>query len=166
MGVALDTFVSLSITTKTFFMKRTAFAALPITLLIISLATFSSCKKDKDEPVAISLQSLAGSYKLTAWTYKYGTMPEEDMMQLLDACEKDDVITLKTDKTYTSADVGVICTPPGDYTSDWDVPSATKIIVDGEEWAIDSYDGKVLKISQSDTSGGVTEVDKMTLTRQ
>jgi hypothetical protein len=147
-------------------MKRTAFAALPITLLIISLTTLSSCKKDKDETVAISLQSIAGSYKLTAWTYKYGTMPEEDIMQLIDDCEKDDVITLKTDKTYTSADVGVKCTPPGDYTSDWDVPSTTKIIIDGDEWDIDSYDGKFLKISQTYTSGGVAEVDKMTLTRQ
>ena len=147
-------------------MKRTAFAALPLMMLIISLATLSSCKKDKDEPVVASLQTVSGSYKMGAFTYKYGTDPEEDMLLLFDACERDDVPTLKTDKTYISNDVGVVCTPPGDYTGDWDVPNSTTFVLDSEQWVIDSFDGKVLKISQSYTSGGVTEVWKITMNKQ
>ena len=147
-------------------MKLTAFAALPLVMLVISLTTFSSCKKDKDEPVVASLQTVSGSYKMGSFTYQSGTDPVEDVLQQFDACERDDVITLKTDKTFIANDVGVVCTPPGDYTGDWDVPNSTTFYLDGENWVIDSYDGKVLKISQSFTSGGITEVWKITMNKQ
>ena len=147
-------------------MKLPVVTTQSIFLILFSLATLSSCKKDKDEPVAITIQSLSGSYKLGAWTYKFNNDPEENMMLLLDDCEKDDVITLKTDKTYNSVDAGLQCIPPDGYDGDWDLPSTTKIILDGSEWTIDSYDGKVLKISQSYTSGGDTEIEKMTLNKQ
>jgi hypothetical protein len=146
-------------------MKPTAVKSLPLALLIISLATFSSCKKDKDAP-AISIQSISGSYKLGAWTYQENQMPPDDLIQYMDDCEKDDIINFKTDKTFTNTDAGVQCMPPGGYNGDWDLPSTTKIILDGEEHTLDSFDGTTLKVSQSETLSGVTEVYRMTLVKQ
>lgn len=148
-------------------MKQTAFSTLmPMALLIISLTTLSSCKKDKDETPAVTIQNLAGSYKLGAMTYKDGNQPEVDLMVLMDACEKDNIMTLKTDKTYNNVDAGVQCVPPDNYSGDWDLPSSTTITIDGDNLTVDSYDGKVLKLSDTYTSGGVTEVTKITLNKQ
>ena len=147
-------------------MKPTAIKSLPLALLIISLATFSSCKKDKDDAPAISIQTISGSYKMSAWTYQEGQLPPEDIIQYMDDCEKDDILNFKTDKTFTNTDAGVQCVPPGSYAGDWDLPSTTKIILDGEEHTIDSFDGTTLKVSQSETVGGVTEVYRMTLNKQ
>lgn len=147
-------------------MKLTALSIQSIFLFLLSLATLSSCKKEKPEPVDLTIQTLSGSYKLGAWTYKLNNQPEEDMMVLMDACEKDNIVTLKTDKTYNSVDAGVQCAPPENYDGDWDLPSKTKIILDGDEWTIESFDGKVFKISQTTTLSGDTEVERMTLNKQ
>jgi hypothetical protein len=149
-------------------MKRTAFTTLvPLALLIISLTSLSSCKKDTDGEPSISIKSLSGSYKLAAWTSKTGSQPEEDFMIYLEDCEKDDIATLNTDKTYNTVDAGLQCTPPtAAFNSHWDLPSTTKIILGADEWTIESFDGKTLKISQSYTSGGTTEIEKMTLNKQ
>jgi hypothetical protein len=147
-------------------MKLTAFTKWPLLLLVVTLATLSSCKKDDDDALVASVQSISGSYKLGAMTYKDGNNPEEDLTILFDACELDDVMNLKNDKTYHVTDAGTVCVPPGDYDGNWDVPTSTKFVIDGDEWVIDSYDGKVLKVSQTFTSGGVTEVTKMTLNKQ
>jgi hypothetical protein len=147
-------------------MKPTAVKSLPLALLIVSLATFSSCKKDKDDASSISIQSISGSYKLGAWTYQLNQMPVEDMIQYMDDCEKDDLFTFKNDKSFTYADAGVQCAPAGDYDGDWNLPSSTKIIIDGEEFQLDSFDGTTLKISRSETISGDTEVYRTTLNKQ
>ena len=93
-------------------MKSTAITPLTLAFLIISLAGLSSCKKDKDQP-AISIESISGSYKIAAWTYQYAQLPEEDLIQYMEDCEKDDILNFKDDKSFTNTDAGVQCTPPG-----------------------------------------------------
>ena len=146
-------------------MKSTAITPLTLAFLIISLAGLSSCKKDKDQP-AISIESISGSYKIAAWTYQYAQLPEEDLIQYMEDCEKDDILNFKNDKSFTNTDAGVQCTPPGSHVGNWDLPSSNKIILDGEDYVLNSFDGKSLKVSQTETGGGVTEVYRMTLSKQ
>ena len=132
-------------------MKKTllAFSAL-------ALLTFGSCDKEDDVDTSITKEALAGSYKLTAITAKVGSFPEQDFTnQALEACERDDITTLKTDFTYTYTDAGTKCSPPSDFTGTWGLPGNNKMEIDGDVYTIAKWDGKELH-------GTTTEVEPTT----
>ena len=147
-------------------MKPTTVKTFPLVLLIIALTSFSSCKKDKDEAQAITIQTISGSYKLAVWTYQFGNLPVENLLDNMEDCERDDLVNFKTDKTFTRTDAGVQCVPSDPYDGTWDLPNNKKIVLDGDEYVLESFDGKLLKISQTETSGGISEVYRMTLSKQ
>lgn len=120
---------------------KSAFAALTLSSLLLA------CKKDTPaEPdCSLSLNGLAGKYKLTKMQYKRdASAPEVDYLQFMDDCEKDDVVELKNNGTYTYTDGGTVCDPNGNDTGTWSI-SGNTINGDGTvDGTVSSYDCKTL----------------------
>jgi len=137
-------------------MKKLSFACLPLLLL------FVSCKKEKAS-CDLSSTNIVGSYKATAVTYKATpSSTPVDMLAFADACEKDDIIILNANGTFTYQDAGVKCDPTGDDAGSWSLNSNV-LTVDGEAAAVTSFDCSSMVLTFTDSDGGViTE----TLTKQ
>jgi len=128
-----------------------------------------SCKKDKDGNGGgskITKQNISGTYKLVSMMYKQGTDPAMNLMDYMDACEKDDKTTLKTDGSYIVEDAGTKCNPPGDDSGTWDLPNTNSIVIDGETYTLKSFDGDKLVIVITDNTSGMTEEMTITMDKQ
>ena len=126
-----------------------------------------SCKKNKDSSCTTSTASISGPYKITAMTYKANASAAEiDYLNTIfpDACERDDIYTFNTNGTYTIADVGVVCSPPGGYNGTWAL-SGNTMTIDGSPATVASFDCKTLVIITTDTQVAGDQL-KITLTRQ
>ena len=111
--------------------------------LAIGTLTFVSCKKDKDD-CQTTAASLAAAYRTVSIKYKQTPSSSElDYFATLDACEKDDILTLNANGTYSYTDAGSVCAPPGSYTGTWSV-SGNTITVDGDNGTIQSFDCSTL----------------------
>lgn len=144
-------------------MKKLLFASAMALVLV-------SCKKDKDEDTApaISMESLAGTYTLGSITVKVGNGPEENITDSqMEPCEKDDKLTLSSNGTFSNQDAGTTCDPTTAGTGTWSLTSNnTKIVMDGEESTIQSFNNGVLKIGETDNSTGVAITYTVTMNKQ
>lgn len=131
---------------------------------------FVSCKKEKDEAAAeiITMQSLAGTYTLGSVTMKVAGGTEENITDAtMEPCEKDDKLTLNANGSFTNADAGTACDPTTDATGTWSLTSNnTKIVMDGEESTIQSFNNGVLKIGETGTMNGTNYTITFTLNKQ
>jgi hypothetical protein len=128
-----------------------------LVLSLIVMILLAACKKDKpDDKCSVSEANLTGNYKVTSIKYKESTSaPEVDYMDgLYETCEKDDILTLNSDHTYISTDVGIICSPEGTYTGDWNL-SGNVFSADGEPGTLENFSctGFVWVISDFDIPG-------------
>ena len=127
-------------------------------LNFIGLSVFavilSACHKDKSDTTSVTVNNLAGTYKLKSMTLKGNDGSTVDLYASLQDCEKNATIILNKDMSYEEKDD---CTPPMDQTGTWSLPSSTTINVDGENADIVSFDGHNLTLSFTDTNGKVIE---------
>lgn len=147
-------------------MKRMLLAFTTLSMLLLS-----SCDKDDDdenEEPSLTKESLAGNYKLTAIKGKTATISERDVIDfVLEPCEKDDIINLKTDFTFDYKDEGTECNPPGDRMGIWELPGNNKITIEGRELTVTKWDGKELHGTTTETIEVVPGVEQeATLTFQ
>jgi hypothetical protein len=114
-------------------------------LLTVLCVFFSSCQKNKDENCTASVASISGSYKLTSLQYKINAgTPAQDYLVFLDACERDDIVTLNSNGTWSSQDAGVVCIPNGNDNGTWSL-SGSIINSDGLiDGTIESFDCRTL----------------------
>ena len=122
---------------------------------------FASCQKDPAKDCSFSEANLAGSYKIVSMKYKASAIAlEVDYLTLLEACEKDDVLTINKDHTYTYTDAGIACSPNGSDNGTWAISGDT-IIIDGDSATVQNFDcsGFALVVTDTDTPG-----DKITAT--
>ncbi|SKA37698.1 Lipocalin-like domain-containing protein [Chitinophaga eiseniae] len=142
---------------KTMTIKCTAAVIIASTLLL-------ACKKEKSSPSGcdISVAGLSGSYKLTALQYKENASSAPiDYLAYLEACEKDDIMELKSNGTYTYHDAGTACAEPATDHGTWTVTGKT-LTSDGKlQGAIDSYDCKTLVYY---VDNALTHGDRLTYT--
>lgn len=123
----------------------------------LSMLLLSSCDKDDDEDEneepSVTVESLAGNYKLTGIWVKLNSLPSEVEVtnDRLEDCEKDDIYNLKSDFTYAYLDAGTKCSPPGDGSGTWALPGNNVIHIDGTPFNVVKWDGTELHISQSGT---------------
>lgn len=126
-------------------MKTTTMKGALMAILLGSV--FFSCKKEESSKseCSISMIGLSGSYKLTALQYKSGaTATPVDYLAFMDACEKDDILILKSNGTYSTNDAGTACTPPESSGGTWQV-SGNTLTSDGNlNGTIARYDCKTL----------------------
>lgn len=125
---------------------------------------FMSCKKNKDKVCSLTEQNLQGSYKLTSFKYKASTTATEveSIDVFLEACEKDDIITLLPNHTYQYKDAGTQCQPNGDYNGDWSLNGNT-FYVDGDATNMDNFTCSGFTVSASNY---FQDGDKVTMTYQ
>ena len=141
-------------------MKKLLFGLLSLTLLT------TACKKSKDAP-AVTKENLAGSYKITSIKASINGSPFVDA-DYRDACQKDDIIELKADFTYSYHDAGTVCNPAGDATGTWALDGTTISSPDNAEinGDITSFDGSSLEVTVNSTDGGTIITAKTTLKKQ
>ena len=137
------------------------------TLFVLSVFILFSCKKKNENTCTISAAVIAGSYKITAATYKASaTAAETDYLNILfELCERDDIYTFNAAGTYQLADVGMICTPSGSDNGTWSLSGTTVITIDGDPLTLESFDCKQLILVNTDTQAAGDKL-KLTLTRQ
>lgn len=134
-------------------MKKALWALVPAILLL------AGCKKDSCKTDAATL---AGSYKVASVKYKINSsLPEADYTDefFSEACEKDNVLTLNADGTYTITDAGVVCSPVRNESGSWSVSGSTINVLD-EDYTISSFncDDLVLTYSSYFTEGDLITV--------
>jgi hypothetical protein len=145
-------------------MKRT------VLFLVISgtaALIITGCSK-KNDSVAVSVKSLAGTYKLTAYTASSSGITI-DMMPNVEDCEKDNLLTLKADSTYSYKDAGTVCSIDASTDGQWTI-SGNYFISDGltptDSATVKSYSGSSLVLTTTMTDQGTTAVLTQTLTKQ
>jgi hypothetical protein len=130
-------------------------------IIALSMLTVTACKKDDKEPANVTptTANLSGSYKISKVTaMPSGSTTETDVTNSwLQACEKDDVITLASNGTYTVTDAGTTCSPSSADTGTWSLVNSTTINLDGSNYTINRFNGTNLDVSISDPSFGTVK---------
>ena len=125
-----------------------------------------SCKKDKDNSPAcgISMDGIAGSYKVTKIQYKAPDSEDVlDFMEFMDECQKDDITTLYSNGKYKHDDGGLVCEPDETDEGFWVLKDQT-ILSDGRiNGTIENYNCKTLVYYMKDV---LVDGDKMTFTAE
>jgi len=97
-------------------------------ILIVSGTVFFACRKEKTNAPGcpITVANISGAYKLTALQYKASAnAASQDYLAYMDDCEKDDIISLKSDGTYKEEDAGAFCSPPNTAEGTWQLHGNT-----------------------------------------
>jgi hypothetical protein len=132
-----------------------------ITGFIILIATVS-CKKEKEDACLPTKAAIAGTYKVTAFTYREtSTSPEQNYLLFKEPCELDDLLEFNVNGIYTYRDMGIVCSPDGGDTGSWSI-LGNKFISDGVvAGTMQSFDCKTLVVY---TESILIPGDKITLT--
>jgi hypothetical protein len=136
-----------------------------LSIFLAGLVLFSSCKKDPD--CEKNTASISGTYKVASYGYKATpSSPEIDYYHTLfpDACDRDNRLKFETNGTYQLVDADLVCSPPGDDNGTWSL-SGNSMVIDGDDTAIESFDCKVLVLSNTDINQPGDQL-KITLIRQ
>ncbi|KAB2914907.1 MAG: DUF5004 domain-containing protein [Bacteroidetes bacterium] len=154
-----------------------------ITLLLVlsSLLCFTACKKDEETSTPQKTKSellSAKPWKMTALTVNPainagGTMIT-DIYAQMQACDKDDVYSFKSDKTYTQEEGATKCDPNDPQVSEagtWTFSSDEKQIVQTSSGSTESstlveLTETKLVISNTETDGGITYTYTATFSNQ
>lgn len=136
-------------------MKKVSLLTLAAALFIIAI---TACQKSgSSSNNTITVENLSGTYSLKALLWNYGGI-SINVLDSLDACEKDNLVKLNTDKSVNFIDAGVVCDPPSDDNGTWDLKGDSIKFSDNFTSAkIESFDGKTLVLSGTpDGVPGVT----------
>lgn len=120
---------------------------------------FLSCKKNEDGEggnfsCPLTSTTILGTYKYSGYSIQEtATSPVVDDFATWPVCEKDNLITLSADGTYSNVDVGTTCTtppePPETIMGTWSM-NGTAFINDDEAATILSFDCKTIVISTNE----------------
>jgi hypothetical protein len=120
----------------------------------------SGCKKDSNENnfggnCELTLENLAGTYKVTAAVYKASANAQwEDEYATWDDCEKDDTYTFTTGSQMTMTDAGQQCNPPGGETHSFFL-DGNEIQIGGQEtYEFRQFGCNGFQVSQKGLTGG------------
>jgi hypothetical protein len=130
-----------------------------LSLVLLAAATFSACKKDKDDSMAVTKENLAGTYTLSSAKMKATNVAETDITNdIKQACEKDDEYVLKTDMSFAYNDVGTKCTGTNSYTDTWELQDKS-IAFDDFYGNVKTLTSKELVIELTMTVNNVTATE-------
>lgn len=133
-----------------------------ILFLFLVTVSISGCSKSENSAQAtVTMQSLAGNYKITA-----ATVGGIDILSTyLMPCQADDVYTLNADGTYAIADAGTVCTPTSATSGTWSL-SGNTITIGAQAFTLITFDGNKIEASTSVTQGGTTVTVNVIFTKQ
>jgi len=93
--------------------------------LILVVVGIVSCGDDDDEvddnaPLAVNINNILGTYKITSITQKAGNAAAQEVVdKIFKACERDNLHVLKTNSQYEFQDAGTKCNPDSSEESSW-----------------------------------------------
>lgn len=130
-------------------------------VILATLILFlSACKKDDSVPTNTDLISRA--WKYTALTAVSGAITV-DVLQQMEACEKDNLLRFKSDKTFTDEEGATKCnaTDPQIINSGkWAFnANETKLVLDGDSVQIVSLSATKLHLRYTDPGPPTATVD-------
>jgi len=132
-----------------------------LTYLLAAVIIFSCNKNDNNNPPAVTMQSLAGDYKITA-----ATVNGIDVLDTyVEPCQKDDVYTLNADGTYSVADAGTTCSPTSATTGTWSL-SGSQVTIGVQQFTLVSFNGSTIEATTSVTQSGITVTADVIFTKQ
>ena len=141
-----------------------------IILIAIVAVSFTACKKENDPVCEKTVNANAANYKLTKVEVVSTTGNSDVTDAFLDACQKNSLYGLKTDKTFTYTEISSSCAGSG--TGTWDVTSSTITISNTPNGysfnnaLIESWDCTNLKVTQTGTLGTQTVNLRFTFVKQ
>jgi hypothetical protein len=115
-----------------------------ICLVLFTLNMLLSCSKKEADSIIPTKENLAGSYKTQKITAMYsGTGFEINITNTIlpDSCDRDDILKINTDNTVNYIDAGMVCTPPNDRSSTWNLTSNSTFDLDSDSYTIRKWDG-------------------------
>ena len=129
---------------------------------LLTAISISGCSKNESATKdPITMQSLAGNYKITA-----ATVSGIDILSTyLEACKADDIYTLNADGTYTIADAGTACTPTSATSGTWTL-SGDQITIGAQQFTLVNFDGNKIEASTTVTQGTTTVTVNVVFTKQ
>jgi hypothetical protein len=117
---------------------------------VMLVLAFSCSKNDDNNPPQITMQNLAGDYKITS--AKANGI--DVLNSYLDPCQRDDVYTLEADSTYTITDAGTPCNPSSDTTGTWSL-SGNNITIGDQQFTVVGFNGSEIEATTSTTQGSL-----------
>ncbi len=130
-------------------------------LIVASLTVLSCSKSETPVQATITMQSLAGNYKVTA-----ASVNGLDILSTyLTPCQADDIYTLNADATYVIADAGTTCTPSSATSGAW-MLSGNLITIGAQQFTLVSFDGNKIEASTPVTQGSTTVTVIVVFTKQ
>lgn len=133
-------------------------------ILFISLAIvlISGCNKTSTQSTPpVTMQSLAGDYKVTAVTVSGISILDA----YLPACQIDDIYTLNTNGAYTINDAGVRCDPPSTTGGSWSL-SGNDITIGTQVYTLVKFDGAKIEATTAVDQGGFSVIADVIFTKQ
>ena len=133
-------------------------------LTAVILASFilflSACKKEDSVPTKTDMISRA--WKYTAFTAVSGALTVDVLLQM-EACEKDNLLRFKSDKTFTDEEGATKCNatdPQIINTGNWAFnANETKLVLDGDSVLIVSLSSTKLHLRYTDNGPPTATVD-------
>lgn len=139
-----------------------------VLFICAAITVLVACSKSgTNGSVTVSVESLAGTYSLKALVWNYAGV-SFNIYDSLDACDKDNLVELKTDKTVNFIDAGIVCDPAADDSGTWDLVGDSLIFSGSSDFdnaKIQSFDGTTLVLTGV-PSGEVGVVATTTLQKQ
>ncbi|HRH51072.1 MAG TPA: lipocalin family protein [Panacibacter sp.] len=132
-------------------------------LFLFATVIVFGCSKSNSSTTntPVTMQSLAGNYKITA-----ATVAGADILSsYLTPCQQDDIYTLNADGTYVIADAGTVCSPTSATSSTWTL-SGNQITIDGQVFTLVKFDGAKIEATTSVTQSGYTVTVDVIFTKQ
>lgn len=133
---------------------------LRLTLLaLVTFSVLSSCKKDKDDKLAVNEENMVGSYTIADYKVKSNLTGniEASIMEDVPACYRDDVFQLKAGGVLTIVDEGTTCN--NNETATWSVKDNKVTLEAGlfsGTYEIVSFTKTQLVASSTETEGDIT----------
>jgi len=92
-----------------------------LSALLLAGIFLIACKKENggNNTCAVNKTNIVGDYKIASVRYKTNATAAEADYANFPACEKDNVLHIKTGGRYLFEDAGQQCTPTGEGEGDW-----------------------------------------------
>jgi hypothetical protein len=141
---------------------------------VVTTLALAACKKDKgntdNDAKAITKANILGSYKITAIKLTItalGQSTDQDGLQKIKDCEKDDVVTFLPTDTATIEDKGILCgsTTTIDKVS-WSLVGDSLSVDSSSVGRITLLTAKQMLTRYEETVQGVNTIALTTFTRQ
>ncbi len=142
------------------------------------VVTVLACSKKTENPpttyLSLNKYNIAGTYKVTALTFKPNdSQIEYDVFNIdtiFKACQKDDLLSFDTNYIFNYADSGTQCSSPQNFTGIYAINTPNLLSFASENFLVQSVSTTNIVLTQTETvpflMSYITGTLKTTLTKQ